>query len=299
VDELLGISVPSPRESFSIRETTVRQVLRPDPLPGIDYSFNPYVGCYHGCAFCYVPRLLQIDRAEWGTSVVVKRNAASVLAKETKRLPRGLVAISTATDPYQFVEGKYRITRHALEVLLRADWPVSVLSRSPLMLRDVDLFTRFRSIEVGMSVPTLDDQARALLEPWAPPIEGRLRCLRALADAGLPTFVGFAPAYPPTAGWTPERIADAFASAGVKKMFSRLLDPRWGARDAMLARLAGSPLEEELRRISDIVYMDSFLDALADACDASGVDFRRWRDDSSRNEFTPRHTVASNILRAE
>ena len=291
--------MPSPRETFTIRETTVRQALRADPLPGIDYSFNPYVGCYHGCAFCYVPRLLQIDRAEWGTSVVVKRNAASVLAKETRRLPKGLVAISTATDPYQFVEGKYRITRYALEVLLRADWPVSVLSRSPLMLRDVDLFTRFRSIEVGMSVPTLDDQARALLEPWAPPIEGRLRCLRALADAGLPTFVGFAPAYPPTAGWTPERIADAFASAGVKKMFSRLLDPRWGARDAMLARLAGSPLEEELRRISDIVYMDSFLDALADACDASGVDFRRWRDDSSRNEFTPRHTVASNILRAE
>src|SRR5207244_3832150 len=97
----------------------VRQDLRPDPLPGIDYSFNPYVGCYHGCAFCYVPRLLQINRAEWGTSVVVKRNAASVLAKETKRLRKGLVAISTATDPYQFVEGKYRITRHALEVLLR------------------------------------------------------------------------------------------------------------------------------------------------------------------------------------
>ena len=291
--------MPSPRETFTIRETTVRQALRPDPLPGIDYSFNPYVGCYHGCAFCYVPRLLQIDRAEWGTSVVVKRNAASVLAKETKRLPRGLVAISTATDPYQFVEGKYRITRHALEVLLRADWPVSVLSRSPLMLRDVDLFTRFRSIEVGMSVPTLDDQARALLEPWAPPIEGRLRCLRALADAGLPTFVGFAPAYPPTAGWTPERIADVFASAGVKKMFSRVLDPRWGARDAMLARLAGSPLEGELRRISDIAYMDCFLDALADACDASGVDFRRWRDDSARNEFTARHARASTVLPAE
>ena len=299
MDELLGISVPSPRESFSIRETTVRQALRADPLPGIDYSFNPYVGCYHGCAFCYVPRLLQIDRAEWGTSVVVKRNAASVLAKETRRLPKGLVAISTATDPYQFVEGKYRITRHALEVLLRADWPVSVLSRSPLMLRDVDLFTRFRSIEVGMSVPTLDDQARALLEPWAPPIEGRLRCLRALADAGLPTFVGFAPAYPPTAGWTPERIADVFASAGVKKMFSRVLDPRWGARDAMLARLAGSPLEGELRPISDIAYMDRFLDALADACDASGVDFRRWRDDSARNEFTARHARASTVLPAE
>src|SRR5207245_3133614 len=119
-------------------------------------SFNPYFGFYHGCLVCFVPRILQIDRNTWGASVVVKRNAATVLAKELKRLPRGLVAISTATDPYQFVEGKYRITRHALEVLLRAQWPVSVLSRAPLMTRDLDLFTQFEEIEVGMSVPTVD-----------------------------------------------------------------------------------------------------------------------------------------------
>ena len=128
MEELLGVHVPPPRESFEIREVHVSSALRRDPLPGIDYSFNPYVGCYHGCTFCFVPRLLQIDRSAWGASVVVKRNAATVLAKELRRLPRGLVAISTATDPYQFVEGKYRITRHALEVLLRAQWPVSVLS---------------------------------------------------------------------------------------------------------------------------------------------------------------------------
>src|SRR5213594_1844730 len=246
MQELLGIHVPPPREDFAIKEMFVDTALRKDPLPHLDYSFNPYIGRYHGCLFCYVPRLLQTDRKEWGGSVVVKRNAATVLAKEVRKFRRGLVAISTDTDPYQFVEGKYRITRHALEVLLRADWPVSVLSRSPLMLRDLDLFARFRSIEVGMSIPTLDDRARALLEPWAPPIEGRLRCLRALADAGLTTFVGFSPAYPPTGGWTAETIADRFQELGIRKGFSRLLDPRWGARDAMLGRLAGSDLEAEL-----------------------------------------------------
>src|SRR2546422_2700103 len=136
---------------------------------------------------------------DWSSDV-----CSSDLAKEIRKVPKGLVAISTATDPYQFVEGKYRITRHALEVLLRAQWPVSVLSRSPLMLRDLDLFRQFDDIEVGMSVPTVDDRARALLEPWAPPIEARLRCLRQLADAGLRTFVSFAPAYPPTGGVTPE-----------------------------------------------------------------------------------------------
>src|SRR3989442_1792346 len=222
-DEILGISVPSPRQGLVIRETMVEAALRKDPLPDVDYSFNPYVGCYHACVFCYTPRLMQTNRTAWGMSVVVKRNAATVLAREVRRMPRGLVMISTATDPYQFVEGKYRITRHALEVLLRAQWPVSILSRSPLMIRDLDLFTQFSEIEVGMSVPTLDDAARALLEPWAPPIDARLRCLRALADAGLTTFVGFAPAYPPTGGWEPGRIAQGVAEAGGQKKVPRSL----------------------------------------------------------------------------
>src|SRR5439155_352281 len=271
MEELLGVHVPTPRESFEIREVHVSSALRRDPLPGIDYSFNPYIGCYHGCLFCYVPRLLQIDRNTWGASVVVKRNAATVLAKELKRLPRGLVAISTATDPYQFVEGKYRITRHALEVLLRAQWPVSVLSRSPLMLRDLDLFRQFDEIEVGMSLPTLDDRARALLEPWAPPIEARLRCLRQLADAGLTTFVSFAPAYPPTGGVTPERIADAFSEAGVTKMFTRTLDGRWGARVAIETAVRTSELQEEFLRIGGPEHMAAFIRALGDACQARGI----------------------------
>ena len=274
MEELLGIHVASPRDTFQIREVHVSTALRKDPLPGIDYSFNPYIGCFHGCLFCYVPRLLQIDRSTWGTSVVVKRNAATVLAKELKRLPRGLVAISTATDPYQFVEGKYRITRHALEVLLRAGWPVSVLSRAPLMMRDLDLFTQFAEIEVGMSVPTLDDRARALLEPWAPPIDARLRCLRVLADAGLTTFVGFAPAYPPTGGWTPAEIADAFAEARVKKMFTRALDARWGVPEAIAKRLDGSELAEDLARIDDPEVIGPFVSRLAEECRSRGIDFR-------------------------
>ena len=282
MEELFGIYVPSPRDSFEIREIHVDSVLRKDPLPWLDYSFNPYVGCYHGCTFCYVPRLLQTDRADWGTSVAVKRNAPTVLAREVKRLPRGLVGISTATDPYQFVEGKYRITQHALEVLLRADWPVSVLSRSPLMMRDIDLFSRFRSIEVGVSVPTLDDRARALLEPWAPPIEARLRCLRALADAGLATFVSFSPAYPPTGGWTASTVADTFQELGIRKGFSRLLDPRWGAREAMLGRLAGSDLEAELTRFTDRETMVPFIGAVARECRDRGIVFRTDPEGASR-----------------
>src|SRR5256712_12287848 len=83
-DDLLGVSYPAPREDFKVREVTVDTSLRKDPLPGIDYSFNPYIGCYHACVFCYTPRLMRMDRNEWGTSVVVKRNAATVVAKEVR-----------------------------------------------------------------------------------------------------------------------------------------------------------------------------------------------------------------------
>ena len=273
MEELLGVHVRAPRDDFRIREVTVDHALRPDPLPDVDYSFNPYVGCYHGCLFCYVPRLMQSERAAWGSSVIAKRNAASVLAREIRKMPRGLVMISTATDPYQFVEGRYLITRHALEVLLRARWPVSILSRSPLMVRDIDLFAQFETIDVGMSVPTLDDRARALLEPWAPPIDARLRCLQTLGDAGLDTFVSFAPAYPPTGDVTADAIATEFAARGVTEVFTRTLDERWGVREAMSARLQDSEIASELARISDAAYMGGFLVDLADACRSQGVTF--------------------------
>jgi len=183
------------------------------------------------------------------------------------------VMISTATDPYQFVEGRYLVTRHALEVLLRAQWPVSILSRSPLMVRDIDLFAQFQTIDVGMSVPTLDDRARAMLEPWAPPIEARLRCLQTLADAGLDTFVSFAPAYPPTGDVTADSIATEFAARGVTEVFTRTLDERWGVREAMSSCLQDSEIASELARISDDGYMGGFLVDLADACRAQGVTF--------------------------
>src|SRR6266566_2925669 len=286
MEELLGIHVRSPRDDFRIREVTVDHALRPDSLPDVDYSFNPYVGCYHACTFCYTPRLLQVDRTAWGSSVTVKRNAPTVLAREVRKLPKGLVMISTATDPYQFVEGKYRITRHALEVLLRAGWPVSVLSRSPLMVRDIDVFTQFKTIDVGMSVPTLDDRARAALEPWAPPIEARLRCLQTLAEAGLRTFVSFAPAYPPTGDGTADAIANEFAARGVTEVFTRTLDARWGVREAMLAGLRDSDIASELMRISDGPYMETFLVDVADACRAQGLFFhgdgRYRRQDRTR-----------------
>ncbi len=265
----------SAREDLQVREIEVDRALVPDPLPDVPYSFNPYVGCAHGCSFCYVPRLRREDRWGWGTYVQVKRNAPNVLAREVRRLPRGLVMISTATDPYQYVEGHFRITRHALEVLLRADWPISVLTRSALVTRDIDLFQEFREAEVGFSVPTIDDQARAVLEPHAPSIASRLRALRALSDAGIATFVSLSPAYQPTA-FTSADVAEAFAAAGVRRVFSRLLDARGGAREVMLEHLESTELAS-LYRMSDRRAMAAYVESVAEACRARGMEFAALR----------------------
>lgn len=183
---------------------------------GVAWSLNPYVGCLHSCVYCYVPDTLRVERKRWGTYVVAKHNLPILLQRELRERPPRTTYVSTATDPYQSVEAEWRITRRCLALLARKDWPVEVLTRSPLVLRDVDVLRRFSRIRVGLSVPTLDDEVRRLLEPAAPPIPARLRTLRRLADRGLPVFANYAPAYPPTNGLTLRDVARAFRDAGVQ-----------------------------------------------------------------------------------
>jgi len=185
-------------------------------MPGEPWSLNPYMGCSHDCAYCYVPDVAHVERPKWGTYVVVKRNLPTLLAKELHTREPREVFLSSATDPYQPVEGTHLITKRCVELLQRADWPLLVLTRNPLVRRDANLFKAFSECSVGMSVPTLDDEMRRLIEPGAPSIEARLRTLRQLADEGLATFANICPAYPLTGGVTPRDIASAFRDAGVK-----------------------------------------------------------------------------------
>lgn len=206
--------------TYEVREVDVKSALTVCRMPGEPWSLNPYTGCSHACAYCYVPDVAHVERGRWGSYVLVKRNLPRVLARELKRKPRKDVFLSSATDPYQPAEATHQVTRRALELLARADWPLGVLTRNPLVRRDIPIFRRFSQIEIGMSVPTLDDEIRRLVEPGAPPIEGRLRTLRALADEGFPPFANLAPAYPPTGGITPRDVAEAFRDSGVRNVLA-------------------------------------------------------------------------------
>lgn len=258
-------------------EVEARTALTVCGLPGTPYSLNPYQGCGHGCAYCYVPSVIHEDQGAWGGWVRAKRNLPLLLAREVRRKPRGLVFLSSATDPYQPVEGTYGLTRHALAILADADWPLRVLTRNPLVLRDIDLLSRFSDVHVGLSVPTFDDGFRRVLEPKAPPIQGRLRALRALADAGLPTYASLAPTYPLTEGLTPEDVAGALRDAGVRRVFLGAWAYEEKARPATLAHLRGTPYEALGPRLFDPQASRKRITALRRALWREGI--RETRED--------------------
>lgn len=172
-----------------------KSALSASRLPGYTYALNPYRGCGHGCAYCYAPYVLREQR-EWGSFVDVKENIPLVLSKELGRKPRGVVGISTVTDPYQPVERRFELTRRCLEELQRRDFPVCIQTKSELVLRDIDLLEKFSQAEVGFTVTAADDDAVGRYEPGASTVEERLSALEALADRRIPTWAFLGPIMP-------------------------------------------------------------------------------------------------------
>jgi DNA repair photolyase len=132
----------------------------------------------------------------WGQFVDVKIKAPDLLRLEITKKKPGRVWISGVCDPYQPLEAKYKLTRQCLEILSQNNWPVTVQTRSPLVLRDIDILKKGRDFEVGLSITTADDSIRKLFEPNAPPIKDRVRALDELHRAGIRTYVMIAPMLP-------------------------------------------------------------------------------------------------------
>jgi DNA repair photolyase len=183
---------------MKIRQITCKTALSPSRLPGLDYSINPYFGCEHGCKYCYVPNVLKVSRDDWGYFVEVRINMPLVLAKELKNKKQGVVGISTVTDAYQPLEKKYKVTRYCLEQLLKYDFPICIQTKSLLVNRDIDLIKNFSNAEVMVSIGTLDDAQRQILEPKSAKITDRLEVLEKFSKTGVKTSVFFGPIYPTT-----------------------------------------------------------------------------------------------------
>ncbi len=179
-----------------IKEIKIKTALSPSRLPGLEYALNPYRGCSHACVYCYAPSVIHWDKGKWGEFVEVKTNLPRILSKELRNKKKGVVGIGTVTDPYQPAEKKYELTRRCLELLLMHDFPVCIQTKSSLVLRDIDLLKEFSSIEVGITLTSLDDNVRKRMEPGASGIEERLRALKDLREIGIDTFVFLGPVMP-------------------------------------------------------------------------------------------------------
>ena len=163
---------------MKIEEITCKTALSASKLPGLDYSLNPYVGCMHQCKYCYVPSILRMPFQEWKETVKIKRNIPAILSKETKSKKKGVIGISTVTDPYQPLEKKAQLTRYCLEVLIKKDFPISIQTKSDLIIKDTDIITQFSNVEVMVSIGTLNDELRKLLEPGSSSIQQRINVLK-------------------------------------------------------------------------------------------------------------------------
>ena len=255
--------------------TVESQVRRPHETPGIEvretrcntllhklnygsstgYTINLYKGCTHGCVYCYAPSLTH-DERKWGRYVDVKVNAPEVLSKELRGLRKDQVFLSSASDPYQPIEARYRVTRRCLEVLLGTGFPVSILTRSPLVLRDLDLLNRFQWVRVGMSITTVPVRR---FEPGVPPLRRRIETLRRLASAGIKTWVSLAPVIPGLMMVDLDNLFEELSGAGVSSVSYGVL--RFGGYEESMK------LFEETAGLSTVDALDGKEDVLSKLSD--------------------------------
>jgi DNA repair photolyase len=183
-----------------INEVLAKSILSPSKIH--PYVLNPYTGCQHACTYCYA-RFMQRYSGHtepWGRFVDIKVNAAELLAREVLKKKVARVWVSGICDPYQPLEARYRLSRACLEILVNNQWPVSILTRSALVLRDLDILRNGIDLEAGFSVTTADDRIRRCFEPSAPPIAARLEALDQLHQAGIRTYAMIAPLLPGAEG---------------------------------------------------------------------------------------------------
>jgi DNA repair photolyase len=186
---------------MDITERDVKTALVRSGIEGVDFVVNPYLGCGHGCRYCYAAFMTRYSRhharCRWGTFVEVKRNVVDILRSElSRKRSTGTVLMSSVCDPYQPAESRYGLTRQCIEALGEFGWGIDILTRSPLVARDMDLLSCLSSVSVGITISTDIDRVRKILEPKAPSIESRFDAMKKLHDAGLETWAFIGPMLP-------------------------------------------------------------------------------------------------------
>jgi DNA repair photolyase len=246
----------------AVREVRCRTLLNRCSID--DYSFNCYVGCEHGCGYCYA-RFMQRFRPhveQWGRFVDVKVNALEVLARQLRRLPPGQVFTCSACDGWQPIEEHYRLTRECCGRLLDGGFRLSVLTKSRLVLRDLDILSG-RNVRMGVTITTLDERWARIWEPGASAVSDRVEVLRQAKAAGLETAVMFGPLLPGISDGD-AALAELFAMAAelhVDQIWTDTLNPRprvWVSVQEVLRRHCPDLLEHYRRVLFDPAWRRAY-----------------------------------------
>jgi len=233
---------------MQVQETTAKTILVPSKLPDTDYVVNPYTGCVFGCAYCYASfmgRFVGESFDDWGNYLYVKTNAPELLDAELTALSpekRQLrVLLSSVTDAYQYAERKYEVTRRLLEIFAAHEYPglISILTKSPLVTRDIDVLLRLKSVEVGLTITTTDDKTSRELEVRAPLASARIETLNTLNAAGIRTYAFIGPLLPHFYD-RPELLEELFAAVagtGVRSVFVEHINLKSYIRNRLVGML--------------------------------------------------------------
>jgi len=181
------------------KEIKAKSIISPSALPGVDFVVNPYAGCLHACVYCYARFMKRFmkESAEWGEFCHPKINAVELAEKEIKKIPeRSSIMFSSVTDAYNPLEKKYELTRKILEILVNYNIDVSILTKSDLVLRDLDILKKMKQIEVGFTITTTNEKFQKILEPGASSPQKRIAALKALKQSGINIFAFIGPILP-------------------------------------------------------------------------------------------------------
>jgi len=214
----------------TVKEVTCRTILSQCGLQEFSYSINPYTGCGHGCVYCYARFMGRYGhpKEEWGTFVDVKVNSPQVARKDLEDSKPGRIFLSSVTDPYQPLEGKYALTQKILGAIKDYGYPVSIFTKSSLVQRDLKVIAGMKGAEFWHSISILDEKDRKAMEPGSSPVHERLETLRLFSEAGIKSYVFVGPILP---GITDRDLPGLFRNlreAGVREILADRLNIKCG-----------------------------------------------------------------------
>lgn len=231
-----------------VKEIKVKTALVASKLPDADYVINPYTGCAFGCSYCYASfmgRFVGKSINDWGNYVFVKDNLLEVLDQQLAKIKdkTKTIFLSSVTDPYQGIETKYQLSRGVLKLLIKHNWPgqISILTKSSLVTRDIDLFNQLQKIEVGLTITTTKDKVSQFLEKSAPPVSLRLKALKKLNQEGIKTYAFIGPLLPHFSA-NPRNLTgifDAIKNTGTTEIYLEHLNLSSYIKDRLLKKLSG------------------------------------------------------------